>query len=113
MTGVAQLGTEALHAERMRRLGNANAIRTARSRVREGIAVGKEDAAALLLDPPAYVAKVKILDFLTWLPKVGKTRARGMIRQIEQTTLLETTPICKLSPSTRERLAVVIRSRQR
>lgn len=109
--GAAVEVVDPVHAERMRRLASANGIRTSKSKLRRDISVGKADAASLLIEPPPYIEKVKILDFLTWLPKVGKTRARIILHNASR--LPESTELRKLSPATRERLAAVIRSRQK
>lgn len=107
--GAAQ-AVDPVHVERMRRLESANRIRSKKAAIRRAVAVGTTDAAELLVDPPDYIEKVKVIDFLTWLPKIGKTRGRRILRSASG--LPETTELRRLSPATRERLATLIRGRE-
>lgn len=82
--------------------------------MKEALAVGRADACELLLDPPDYVEKVRLIEFLTWLPKYGKVRARTLIRSATAATGLvpETIELRRLSPRTREELVAKLHAKR-
>lgn len=64
--------------QRMTALAAANEVRTKRRQLKERMAVGEEDARALLAEPPDLIGTVEIGDFLTWVPKVGREKSKAI-----------------------------------
>jgi hypothetical protein len=63
----------------MRALASANRVRTARKQLKERLALGEEDARELLREVPPWLSSAEIMDFLTWIPKVGEVKARKIV----------------------------------
>lgn len=85
-------------------LKKANAVRTGRKRIKEQLVVGEADARELLNDPPPLIHEVPVRDFLTWVPKIGKSKAGRIIAEAG-VYVGPSTPLCRLSPVTREKIA--------
>lgn len=94
--------------QRREALAKANAVRLEKARLKRDLLAGNADAARLLLDPPPIIQKVRVGDFLTWLPTVGPRRAAVLVRGILPASTIE---IRRLSPATREQLAARVRER--
>jgi hypothetical protein len=90
------------HAQRMRALGSANDIRTARATLKHDLARGRVQIEDVLNQPPAFAATAKISDLLLALPGVGSVRAtRALARcQIPHAKLLT-------ALTARQRLALI------
>lgn len=58
-------------------LRQANAVRTGRKELKAALKDGSADPRALFIDEPsAVVANAKVGDALTWVPWIGRVRAR-------------------------------------
>jgi|SRR5215210_7527958 len=73
--------------QRMRALGRANQIRTARAQLKRDLKAGKMKIETLLLDPPEYVLSAKAFDMILAVPKYGRVKANKILGQ------------CRISPS--------------
>jgi hypothetical protein len=78
---------ERTHEQRMRALGRANEIRSARARLKRDLKGGKAQIEKLLLDPPDYVLSAKAFDMILAVPKYGRVKANKILTQ------------CRISPS--------------
>ncbi len=78
---------ERTHAQRMRALGRANEIRSARAKLKRDLKGGKVKIEKLLLDPPDYVLSAKAFDMILAVPKYGRVKANKILTQ------------CRISPS--------------
>ncbi|MEO8091354.1 MAG: integration host factor, actinobacterial type [bacterium] len=74
-------------AQRMRALGKANEIRSARAQLKRDLKAGKTKIEKLLLDPPEYVLSAKVFDMILAVPKYGRVKANKILTQ------------CRISPS--------------
>lgn len=59
----------------------ANALRTARAKVRADLAAGTIDIAHLVPDPPACMADVMLIDAIRWQRWMGNKRLRDLNRE--------------------------------
>jgi hypothetical protein len=75
------------HEQRMRALGRANEIRSARAKLKRDLKAGKVQIEKLLLDPPEYVLSAKAFDMILAVPKYGRVKANKILTQ------------CRISPS--------------
>jgi hypothetical protein len=75
------------HEQRMRALGRANEIRSARAKLKRDLKAGKAQIEKLLLDPPDYVLSAKAFDMIVAVPKYGRVKANKILTQ------------CRISPS--------------
>lgn len=66
--------------QRMAALEKANAIRTQRAAWKRAVKRREVDPLAVLADPPAEFASMKVLDALLAMPKVGRVKASSMLR---------------------------------
>lgn len=66
--------------QRMEALQRANTIRTTRADWKKRVKRGQEDPLAVLADPPAEFASMKVFDALMAMPKVGRVKASTMLR---------------------------------
>jgi hypothetical protein len=73
--------------QRMRALGRANEIRSARAQLKRDLKAGKAKIETLLLDPPDYVLSAKAFDMILAVPKYGRVKANKVLGQ------------CRISPS--------------
>lgn len=82
-------------------LDKGNQIRYARADYKRDMKAGRKTSADLLLEPPELALDVKVVDVLTWIPGIKRSRAlkvmAGLIFQ-------EGMPLRRLSPSTRRKL---------
>lgn len=74
-------------AQRLDALERANKVRSARARMRSDIKAGRTSVPALLLEPPACIASMKIFDLLIATPKYGRVKVNKTLMQ------------CRVSPS--------------
>lgn len=88
-------------SQHMKALEKANKIRCTRARTRREVAAGEGNMIALLMDPPPYMQGVKVMDFLTWPHRFGRSTARRVALGI---VYRETMVLKDLSPCSRERL---------
>ena len=63
--------------QRREALERANAVRTARAKLKKDLASGDADLAPLIVNPPEFAASAKVVDLLVSLPKIGQVRQRG------------------------------------
>ena len=73
--------------QRLEALNRANVIRIKRAEVKRDLKAGRVTIVDLLLDPPAFMATAKIIDFLLATPKVGRVKANKIVQR------------CRISPS--------------
>lgn len=74
-------------AQRMDALKHANEIRFARAEWKRDVKAGRTPAVAGLVDPPACLESMRVVDLLVALPKVGRVKAnKALVR-------------CRISPS--------------
>ncbi len=78
---------ERTNEQRMKALGRANEIRTARAQLKRDLKAGKMKIETLLLDPPEYVLSAKAFDMILAVPKYGRVKANKILTQ------------CRISPS--------------
>lgn len=74
-------------AQRLDALGRANAVRTGRRDLKRDLKAGRQSIHALLLDPPEYVATMKLYDALLAVPKYGRVKVNKILSR------------CRVSPS--------------
>jgi hypothetical protein len=65
--------------QRRQALERANAVRTARAKLKKDLASGNADLAPLIDNPPEFVASAKVVDLLVSLPKIGQVRAQQIL----------------------------------
>lgn len=65
--------------QRRQALARANAVRTARAKLKKDLASGDVDLAPLIDNPPDYAASAKVVDLLVSLPKIGQVRAHQIL----------------------------------
>lgn len=91
--------------QNMAALQRANEVRFEHARIKRELRSGELDPRDLLRDVPDILHKVKVGDFLTWLPRVGRHKARILLRDEQGRTIVgETIPLGRLSAPTRARL---------
>jgi hypothetical protein len=61
--------------QRMRSLGHANEIRTARAKLKNELATGRARIEDVLTQPPAFATTAKVCDLLLAVPGLGPVRA--------------------------------------
>lgn len=71
----------ALQEQRLSALAVANALRSERRELKVQIRKRSVDPVALIEELPPPIARVRVYEFLMWLPWVGGTRARSLIRE--------------------------------
>jgi hypothetical protein len=67
------------HEQRRQALARANAVRTARAKLKKDLAAGNADLAPLIVNPPEFAASAKVVDLLVSLPKIGQVRAQQIL----------------------------------
>jgi len=67
--------------QRMAALRRANEIRVLRSHLKQNV-TGPAHAAALILDPPDYIATMKVEDLLRAVPKYGRVKVGVFMRTV-------------------------------
>lgn len=87
----------------------ANRVRVKRKELKRELAIGHADARALLGQPPAFLHTAEVLDFLTWVPKIGKTKAKKLCVQVRITP---TRKLESLSPRQRNELCDLLPARR-
>jgi hypothetical protein len=73
--GVAAASSAPMREQRMRSLGRANEIRTARATLKKELASGRVQIEDVLAQPPASAATAKVSDLLLAVPGYGPVRA--------------------------------------
>jgi hypothetical protein len=73
--------------QRMDALERANEIRTARASLKKDLKAGRVEVTGLILDPPEWIATMKLFDLLISVPKYGRTKVNRILTQ------------CRISPS--------------
>jgi len=56
-------------------LKRANYVRSSRARLKPDVKAGRRDGVALILDPPDWLASMRVYDLLLQLPKIGPVKA--------------------------------------
>lgn len=95
------LDAEAKRAKKMRALAEGNRIRIDRGRIKRKLHTGELDFDVLLDEMPDSIVKVPVVDLLTWVPAIGKFRAKKVCDGLVHT---ETLPVGSLSPKTKRLL---------
>jgi hypothetical protein len=57
----------------------ANRIRTYRAELKDELKSGEKQLVAVLLDPPAEVETMKVLDLMLAAPKIGRVKANKVL----------------------------------
>ena len=65
--------------QRREALERANAVRTARAKLKKDLASGDADLAPLIVNPPEFAASAKVVDLLVSLPRIGQVRAHQIL----------------------------------
>jgi hypothetical protein len=65
--------------QRRQALQRANAVRTARAKLKKDLASGKANLAPMILDPPDFASSAKVVDLLVSLPKIGQVKAHQIL----------------------------------
>jgi hypothetical protein len=102
------MGGVILRQQHMNALLAANGVRNERARLKRGFKSGAEDPVAVLLALPRALENVEVAEFLTWVPKIGRTRARIMC--LNAHVLVPTRELKRLGTNTRLRLAEELRT---
>jgi hypothetical protein len=68
-------------------LKRANEIRTMRAQLKKDMKAGRVSGLDYILDPPEWLASMKMFDFMIALPKYGRTKVNRILNQ------------CRISPS--------------
>lgn len=71
-----------IHAKRMESLRQGNQIRTARADLKRRMRVGAADPAAIVREPPEFVASMRVFDLLLAIPMCGPTRTQKIMRAL-------------------------------
>lgn len=92
-------------AQRHKALQRANAVRLEQVRLKRSVRAGTLDIDFLLTTRPEELAKVPIFELLQWMPHVGPSRARKMIRDRSRGEIItESLVLGALGPATCRRL---------
>ena len=67
--------------QRRQALARANAVRTARAKLKKDLAAGNADLAPLIVNPPEYAATAKVVDLLVSLPRIGQVKAHQILNR--------------------------------
>jgi hypothetical protein len=94
----------ALQEQRLSALAVANALRSERRELKFQIRKRAIDPGALIEELPSAIARVRVYEFLMWLPWVGGTRARSLIREAGVPDIA----LERLGRASRARLAAVV-----
>lgn len=60
----------------------ANAVRSARRELRESVKSREAILHDHLIDPPPFIVKMPVVELLQWIPRIGKDRARIILRSV-------------------------------
>jgi hypothetical protein len=90
-------------------LQKANRVRSERSEIKRRIATAQESLVDLLSDVPDHMATAKVEEVLTWMPGVGKVRARKMCQMARVSPTL---PLGRIGGHSRAALINEIRERR-
>jgi hypothetical protein len=91
----------------MSALGTANSVRTERARLKRAFKARTEDPVTVLMALPRCCERVRVSEFLDWVPKFGPTRARVLMHEAR---VLGDVELRKLGSHTRLRLAEALRA---
>lgn len=92
--------------QRLNALSGANDVRIARADVRRQLERFELDFDEFLDETPEPCLKVSLFKLLTWLPNVGRTRARKIVRtlHVDEPSISEDTQIGEIGPREKCRL---------
>ncbi|MEA2495530.1 MAG: hypothetical protein QOJ29_3441 [Thermoleophilaceae bacterium] len=91
---------------RLDNLAKANAVRSGRRQIKDALASGAVSGRDIVLDPPEHLKKVRVIEFLTYLPGVGNHRAKKILGVGRPSPIATPTmTLGNLSEVTRQRLA--------
>lgn len=93
--------------QRVNALLDANIVRSDRARLKREFKARTTDPARVLMDLPRSLERVKAADFLTWVPWIGKNRAKTMCLRSRVSPDLE---LKRLGSHSRLRLAEELRA---
>lgn len=93
-------------AQRTRALGVANTVRTERAALKRGFKARTEDPVQVLLSLPRCCERVRVSEYLAWVPRVGSTRARMLMGEAR---VIGDVELRRLGSHTRLRLAEALR----
>jgi len=65
--------------QRMDALGRANEIRSRRARFKRDIKAGRIHLQSFVLEPPAWLETMKMVDLLLAMPKTGRVKANKIL----------------------------------
>lgn len=94
--------------QRLAALKRANAIRSARARMKEQLVDGAVDVLDLLAKPPSWLVSMRVYALLVSLPKWGPTKARRMLCECR---VSDSKTIGGLSDRQRREISNVLRKR--
>jgi hypothetical protein len=94
----------------MRALERANEVRIARAELKRRVAMGKVDAAEVVLNPPWEASSMAVGDLLMSQRRWGQTRCRKLLAQIPMT---ERKPIGSMTDRQRRTLAALLSGSRR
>jgi hypothetical protein len=72
---LSQLTPERSLQQRLDSLRKANGIRSDRAQLKRDLKAGRKRAVDLLIDPPEWLATMKVFDLLLAVPKYGRVKA--------------------------------------
>jgi hypothetical protein len=93
--------------QRLTALGTANAVRVDRAKLKRAIKARDEDPVSVLLELPRYCERVRVSEFLSWVPRIGSMRAVTLMREARVFGDVE---LRRLGSHTRLRLADSLRA---
>jgi hypothetical protein len=69
--------------QRMTALAKANRVRAERAETKRKLAAGRLSLLDLLTDVPDYMATATVVEVLTWMPRVGRVKARKFCQRAQ------------------------------
>lgn len=69
--------------QRLDALRVANDIRIRRARLKEDIGEGRQSPVEVLVRPPDFTSTMKVFDFLTAIPKIGRVKANKFLSRTQ------------------------------
>lgn len=94
-------------AQRLNALGTANSVRTERAQLKREFKARTTDPVSVLMELPRCCERVRISEFLDWVPRIGGTRARVLMSEAKVFGDVE---LRRLGSHTRLRLADALRA---
>jgi hypothetical protein len=102
-----EMDGEVAVAQRLTALGTANGVRTERAQLKRQFKARTTDPVQIVMELPRCCENVRISEFLSWVPRIGGTRARALMHDAKVFGDVE---LRRLGSHTRLRLAEELRA---